>query len=304
MHIKICPICLSDKIQFFIRTSDKHYGLNKHFFDVYQCKDCNLSFLNPMITDEDLFQLYPKDYYEPDASFLSKNLFMKILTRINGFLINVEASDIQKLSFRGKILLDLGIGDGDSLIKLKRKGAIVNGVEIRKDACIKANELGLNVKNGTLQEVSYPPDYFDYIRSNHSFEHLTDPNETLHEVYRILKKGGTLFIGVPNNRGLASLLFRKNWYYLGVPFHPYNYNKTALSILLNKHGFEVKRIIYNGNFNGLLGSIQILLNRKNGKKSHEGRFTNFFTRILFNQIARLLNMFRLGDCIEIIAVKK
>jgi SAM-dependent methyltransferase len=304
MITKECPICNSTKVILFGRNSDRHYGWNKLFFDVYQCDNCKLSFLNPMITDEDLFKLYPEDYYAEDNQVKTPSKLKFFMLKLYLPLVRFYASDINIFDFQGKIVLDLGVGDGDSLIKLKSKGATVNGIEIRKDASDRCNELGLNVFNGTLLEAKYPNEYFDYIRSNHSFEHLTNPIETLREIHRILKPGGTFFVGVPNNTGLTSIIFRNHWYYLGIPFHPYNYNVKSLSYLLRKQGFSVKRTIYNGNFNGILGSIQILLNSKTGKKSNEGMFTNAFTALVFHQLARFLNMLKLGDCIEIIALKK
>jgi SAM-dependent methyltransferase len=304
MITKECPICNSEKVTLFTRTSDRHYGWHQLFFDVYRCENCKSSFLQPMITDEDLFKLYPKDYYATTVTEKTPSKFKDVLIKFIEPLVRFYASDINIFDFKGKVVLDVGVGDGESLIKLKSKGAIVNGVEIRKDACDKGNELGLNIFHGTLLEAKYSSECFDYIRSNHSFEHLTNPIETLQEIRRILKKGGTLFIGVPNNTGLMSKIFRKHWYYLGVPFHPYNYNVKSLSFLLSKHGFSVKRTIYNGNYHGVLGSIQILLNSKSDMKSNEGVFSNFFTEIIFHQLARLLNILKLGDCIEIIAVKK
>jgi hypothetical protein len=74
--------------------------------------------------------------------------------------------------------------------------------------------------------------------------------------------------------------------------------------MLENQGFLVQRIIYNGNYQGIVGSIQIRLNYRSRKTSQQGLFTNIFTKIIFHQVARLLNVLKMGDCIEIVAIKK
>ena len=44
---------------------------------------------------------------------------------------------------------------------------------------------------------------FDYVRSYHSFEHMSNPRETLADIHRILKPDGKLMIGVPTRRDCA-----------------------------------------------------------------------------------------------------
>ena len=75
-------------------------------------------------------------------------------------------------------------------------------------------------------------------------------------------------------------------------------------MLLENHGFEVNKKQYNGKFNGVLGSLQIILNSGRRKRSDEGYLVNRFTVIFFHQIARVFNLIKQGDCIEIIATKK
>ena len=74
--------------------------------------------------------------------------------------------------------------------------------------------------------------------------------------------------------------------------------------MLDKAGFKVVKILHVGNWQGILGSMQIFLNRNNGKTSLQGKLMNRFNIILSEQIARITNLIGQGDCIEIIAVKK
>jgi SAM-dependent methyltransferase len=298
--VEVCEVCNSKDIHHFVTTYDRHYGWVDKSFSVYKCTNCELLFLNPMISEEELHSMYSQEtYYSYQGFSTSKTSFKQ---KILKFFFELSPKDLI-FECSGKTILDIGCGSGEKLFFYKNNGAIVQGVEISNSASKIGNLSGLNIFNGTLLEARLPSNHFDYIRSNHSFEHLTNPVEVIKEMLRICKTGGKVFIGVPNTKSLTFKLFRKYWYYLGVPFHPFNYNPKNLSILLEKNNFEVDKIQYNGRFNGILGSIQIILNSKNKKKSDEGYFTNKFTILFFHQIARILNLIKQGDCIEIIATK-
>lgn len=301
-----CPICNSDRIYLFVTTYDRHYGFIERLYDVYRCNSCGLLFLNPMIENQELFQMYSEDDYYAYRNFkINKSIFFKVLSAAKKILISIPPSDLRNYNFRNKAVLDLGCGSGKALFLIRHKGAKeVYGVEISEKATEMGNKLNLNIINGTLENANFEDNKFDYIRSNHSFEHLTNPLETLIEMRRILKPGGELFVGVPNTKSLMFSLFKQYWYYLGVPFHPYNYNSYCFNKFLTENGFIVKRITYCGNSQGILGSLQIFLNRKNKKTSRQGIVSNIFTDIIATQIARIINILKAGDCIEIIAVKR
>jgi SAM-dependent methyltransferase len=297
-----CPICGDTNIVLFDSAYDRHYGYVDKLYDVYQCKKCHLLFLNPMIEDEELFNLYPKDYYNTDIVNI-ENIKKKIRNNfLKDILLGCRPKDI-KQSFIGKTVLDLGVGDCEQLYLLHKNGASAYGTEIRESACLIGAKLGLKISKGTLFDAEYPSVFFDYVRSNHSFEHITEPEKLLIEINRILKYSGELFIGVPNTDSWTFKLFKKYWYYIGVPFHPFSYNPHNLILFVEQYGFKVKKISYNANWCGFMGSIQIMLNTKNNKKSDEGWFWNKFNKVFCHQIARLSNLFKQGDCMEITFIK-
>ncbi|MDR1985242.1 MAG: class I SAM-dependent methyltransferase [Prevotellaceae bacterium] len=300
---KNCPVCNSPNICLFTNTYDKHYGHSDKNYDAYICKNCNLIFLNPMITDEELFVLYPEDYYDTDKIDVNNIIKRNKFASFKNLLLGNKPKDIRK-SFKGKNILDIGVGNCEQLYIFHKKGANAYGTEIRESACKIGEKLGMKISKGTLLDANYPTDFFDYIRSNHSFEHMTNPKEILSEINRILKPDGTLFIGVPNTKSWTFKLFKQNWYHLTIPFHPFSYNKSNLIMLAKQYGFKVEKIAYNASWVSFVGGIQIILNLKNKKKSNDGWFWNKFNKVVFHQIARLSNVFHRGDCIEITFTKE
>jgi SAM-dependent methyltransferase len=162
--------------------------------------------------------------------------------------------------------------------------------------------VGLDIFAGTIDAANYPSATFDYVRSNHSFEHIHNPREVLLEIRRILKSTGLLFIGVPNVKGWMARFYGSYWWYLGAPVHPFGYSPATLGQLLAESGFDVKRVNYNSNSAGIFGSLQIYLNRNNGKVGEDGWIARSrFLRLIGRWTARILDSLKTGDCIEIIA---
>jgi len=90
-----------------------------------------------------------------------------------------------------------------------------------------------------------------------------------------------------------------------VPVHPFSYSVATLSKMLQKHGFVIEKVSYNSDFSGVLGSLQIFLNRHSNRVSTEGRLFNFFPFVvLAHWTAKLLDRLKQGDAIEIICRKK
>ena len=300
--VKYCPNCESNHIEHFIRVPDRHYGIKGEFNNAV-CYACSLVFLDPMPNEEELSKFYPEDsYYSFHVDINYKEPLLKRLIK-SIFLLNIKTKD-PKFYNPGKIL-DIGCGNGWTLNEYKQKGWEVAGVEPSETAAKIGNKAGLNIHSGNLLSANYDDNRFDYIRSNHSFEHIPNPNEVLSEVFRILKSDGKLFIGVPNINGINSKLFKAYWYYLGAPVHTFNYSPSTLTSILEKNGFKVKKVTYNSNYAGILGSIQIYLNRNKNLASDKGFVYNFIPfRIIASIIAKIENLFRIGDCMELIAEKK
>ena len=140
---------------------------------------------------------------------------------------------------------------------------------------------------------------FDYVRSYHSFEHMSNPRETLAEIHRILKPNGKLMIGVPNTAGLPARVFGETWYYLGAPLHVYGYNPKNLKRMVESNGFRVDSVRFNSNFRGIVGSVQF----RTGRNSSGARqlLSNPLLKLSGQVAARGLDLVRAGDCMELFA---
>lgn len=278
---------------------DPHYRIAGSY-KISRCRRCSLVFLNPRPDLPSLTALYPKDSYYAYQDCFDKPPALKLF--LSNLLLKIETKD--PVFKDPGTLLDVGCGSGVFLEKMRDVGWKTSGVEISFEAAEIGRKNGLDIFRGTLHEASYADDSFDYIRLNHSLEHILDPNETLREIHRILKPSGKLLIGVPNIGGLSFRIFGPWWYYLCPPVHVFHYTPETLSRLLEMNGFLPKKITYNSNYHGLLEGIQILLNRGTARTADQGWVANSrLLRIIAHRMAKFLDLLRTGDCMEIIAIK-
>lgn len=304
--ISTCPICNNKNILFVFKQNDKNLNINREF-SLYKCKNCKCIFLNPQPSFKELSKYYSSDkYYSLSKVNLSaktklkiklyniyfnkekNNFFLKLLFSPLRFI--VRATELVK---NGKIL-DIGSGSGQFLYEMKQLGMQTYGVE-PGDFDKNINEkYKLNIKNCELKEARYQSNFFDIITMNHVLEHVANPNETLLEIRRILKKDGKLILGVPNTNSFAYRLFKKNWHQLDVPRHLINYSDKNLTKLLEKTEFKVKRIRYNSRPNQFVVSLYYLFGIKRRSK-----ILNLILGLLFVPLTWIANTFHTGDQIEV-----
>ena len=300
-ELQSCPLCGHSGFHLITHAPDRYYG-NPGLFRVVGCPSCGLNFLNPMPTLDYLSTAYPSDYYAYQPINSSTGTLKRVKKVVSKLLFLRSANTRDPKFEKPGTMLDVGCGAGEFLAAMRKRGWEVRGAELNKTAAERGQREGLDIFAGTVLDAKFPPETFDYVRSNHSFEHIHNPREVLLEIHRILKPSGRVFIGVPNVRGLMARIYGSYWWYLGAPVHPFGYSPATLSLLLKETGFQVDRVNFNSNSAGIFGSLQIYLNRNNGRTGEDGAIARSrFLRLVGGWIAALLDGVRQGDCIEVIA---
>ena len=243
---KKCPYCnSSDLIGWAIDCSRKGPHISR-----VKCKKCDLIFANPMADNNELATYYSnysntKKYEGYDMKSIAKQNFKRI-DKLSKSEIFKEAKYISYFNNNGKFL-DVGCGLGLGLAYAQKLGFKLYATEFDQNAIDFINtNFDAECFLGDLKNAKYPNNFFDLIHVSHVIEHVTDLNEFITEIRRVLKKDGFVCIGTPDSSSLLYKLYN-NLMFLNfrVPKiidgieHTFIFSNKLLSNLANKYNFKI-----------------------------------------------------------------
>ena len=138
-------------------------------------------------------------------------------------------------------------------------GCDVLGVDMSAAAAATAGTLGVEVRQGFLENLQLPAARFSLITAWYYLEHVPNPTEVLTEMARLLAPGGTIVLSVPNSASVNARVFRDRWYHLDCPRHYHLWTPSTLAHTAASAGLEVVQTRYDRSAWGLLGSLQYAL---------------------------------------------
>lgn len=165
-----------------------------------------------------------EEYIENEKLF--ENIFLKRVRILDKFFKKP-----------GKVL-EVGCSTGIMLDILKKEDWETWGVEPSKSGAV-AKKRGHKVVKNYFEKTKLPKNYFDLVVMNHVLEHMDDPVRVLEKTKTVLKKGGIVYVDVPNIGSLASKIYGKNWKYLLPDEHIHHFTPETLKKLLEEAGFKV-----------------------------------------------------------------
>jgi 2-polyprenyl-3-methyl-5-hydroxy-6-metoxy-1,4-benzoquinol methylase len=234
-QLRSCDLCQSSELETLDKSSN-----------ICRCQACGYTFDNPRPSLEDIIQ-----YYSSQGQY-------------DGWLEQSEGRDLlwkRRLSIitdfvKEGNLLDVGAGIGQFLYHA-RQFFKVSGTEVSKEAIKIAKErYSIELMEGTLDDInSYQSSSFDVITLTHVLEHVPYPSETLKKCSHLLKKGGLLFISVPNENLWSRLYLSQHGGFI----------KYCVKLFLKKLGVSKYKTI--GRFK------KITLDSHNHSEIHLSHFT-------------------------------
>jgi 2-polyprenyl-3-methyl-5-hydroxy-6-metoxy-1,4-benzoquinol methylase len=102
-------------------------------------------------------------------------------------------------SLKGKKVLDIGAGLGESSVYFALQGALVTAVDVSPRMVETVMKLGqhhgveINGMVSTGEHMSLPPDEFDLVYIANTIHHIQDRSSLIGQIYRTLKPGGRFF---------------------------------------------------------------------------------------------------------------
>jgi ubiquinone/menaquinone biosynthesis C-methylase UbiE len=202
---------------------------------IAKCVKCGLIYSNPQPVPVDL-----QDHYGmPPEKYWNQEYFT-----VNDHYFKAEIDRLKKLiEFKeGMKSLDIGAGLGKAMISLSKAGFDAYGFEPSRPFYEKAIEkMGVSpdkLKLGSIEEVEYPENYFDFISFGAVLEHLYNPSASIIQAMKWLKPKGIIHIEVPSSAWLVNKII--NYYYrirrtdyagnispMHSPFHLYEFGLNS-----------------------------------------------------------------------------
>ena len=135
------------------------------------------------------------------------------------------------------LLWEIGAGDGNVAIPLRKNGKTVIAVEPLRTGADSLANYGFITYFATLEDLNLPSNVIRAVGMFDVLEHIEFPAEVLQEVKRILIPNGKILITVPANK----FLFSDFDISIG---HFTRYSKSNLRKLLEDNDFKIDKIYY------------------------------------------------------------
>ncbi|MDY6895078.1 MAG: class I SAM-dependent methyltransferase [Thermotogota bacterium] len=194
---------------------------------------------------------------------MNKEKYFKKYSEEHIHFYDLEIPDLLRKAIKSKnsrdfSLVDLGCGDGRLLFSLQERELLSNaekivGVDLSHE---RIENLKENVKNtiGIISDTCNVKDLknetFDVVISSQVIEHVSDDNELLKEIGRLLKSDGIAYISTVVKKWYGFYIYRNNGRVILDPTHVREYSsKEEFLDLLERNGlktleYKVNRIKY------------------------------------------------------------
>ena len=307
-----CGICGNSKGNSSYYVKEMKIGSGDNF-KYMLCNECGT--LQLSAPPDDMHKYYPANF----DSFYSiehgkPSLLKKIIFRIRNehsfgkkvflgetiakFFPNYINSYLFDLNIRKESkILDIGSGSGKLLSSLFKEGLHNTlGIDPHIENDI-SHPGGLKILKGGLERAS---GMWDIILLNHSFEHESAPEELLSGIRNILSPKGICLIRTPVTDSWAFEHYRHHWVQIDAPRHYYIYSTDSLTLLAERCGFKVKKVIRDSTAFQFWGSEQYMkdITLLSERSLSMGPAGSIFSRKeirAFEKRARRMNILGIGD---------
>ena len=262
-----CRICGSKDNNITYEVREMMIGLREKFL-YFLCPSCGC--LQIAEIPHSMSKYYPSSYYSFSNEPSTENRLMKWARReraryavfnkgVIGKLIykkfpNLSLRSLYSLKLmRDSRILDVGCGSGSILYALRQIGfKNLFGIDPYIDEHI-YYENEVSILKSSIHDLT---GQWDVIMFHHSFEHASNPLDTLYSMSRLLSKEGVCIIRIPIVSSYAWEHYGVHWVQLDAPRHFYLHSIDSIELLTRNAGFTLDKVVFDSTAIQFWGSEQ------------------------------------------------
>lgn len=234
-----CPLCGNAHTK--VLSQSKRY-------EYIKCNSCHVDFslLKPGVEDT-----LTRSFYDGFTYNQHRSEHYQVWLEATQTALGRQFAHLERLGYtpESRYLLDIGCGEGMCVDAANRLGWSATGIDVDGEAIARGKVKGLDVREGTIEELGLPKSHFSTVKMFHVLEHIPQPDKLLSEVLELMAPAGVLMIDVPNQRGIitsAKILIRNtirrsanDYGQIDPPRHLWGFSEDALVSLIQRIGFRI-----------------------------------------------------------------
>lgn len=233
-----CPNCDGKEMTLI---HDKVWSIDDG--NVYRCKRCDLSFIDPMMTKEQEDVFYKEFNKHVKARGVTSEESIQRYHEASLTIARERMEVVARFFQKQHKVLEIGSSTGAflSLIKECDTSAVEPADENREFS----KQFVSDSTYSSIEDVE-EDEQFDIICMFHVFEHIREPGEFLKRCKRLLKADGIIVIEVPHIEDPLVSIYDIPAFkdFLFQPMHPMIYSVPSLDYIFNHHDLLASEVIY------------------------------------------------------------
>ena len=275
-NVCACPYCGgAGKTLAYQDVQDWSFGCAEGRWNYWACDACRALYLDPRPTPATLGNAYSSYYTHADAAKLDfptalkqrlKNEYLSVLfgshvaprlglhswtsplVKLLGQWITEPFGMRQIVELPRGFLIDVGCGNGNTLKLARQLGWQTLGIELDVVAVEVARAQGLDVIQGSYEELAQYKGKAGCIICSHVLEHVHDPLQLLKLLLASLTPDGVLLLSAPIAASYVRDHYGENWRGLEAPRHLAIPDAGWLMGWIGGQGFDCTQVPYHDRF--------------------------------------------------------
>lgn len=190
-----CPLCGSSSYRIVKKKKGNYI---QRAFDIVECRQCKMVYVNPRVSAAQLPELYNDSYYRGEGFDKSIGFYHEPNPDYWLYRAGLHSLNDALGTVKDRNILDFGCGTGALVQLLRQNGANVTGVDTSSSAIAIGERTGANVRHSTLEEMRASNERYDAVVVMEVLEHVTNPIAFLKSVAELLQPNGVLYVTTGN----------------------------------------------------------------------------------------------------------